>query len=130
MRSAVAPGLVQDVRYAARLLRRQPGYAAVAVLTMALGIGATTTLFSVAYGVLARPLPWPEADRLVRVYEKNSETNMWSLSTVDFQAIREQQHVFEAFGAVRRVGREVHDPDRMRDPALAHHLRPDRAACS
>ena len=69
MRSAVAPGLVQDVRYAARLLRRQPGYAAVAVLTMALGIGATTTLFSVAYGVLARPLPWPEADRLVRVSE-------------------------------------------------------------
>jgi putative ABC transport system permease protein len=69
MRSAVAPGLVQDVRYAARLLRRQPGYAAVAVFTMALGIGATTTLFSVAYGVLARPLPWPDADRLVRVSE-------------------------------------------------------------
>jgi putative ABC transport system permease protein len=62
-------GLAQDVRYAGRLLRRQPGYAAVAILTMALGIGATTTLFSVAYGVLLKPLPWPDADRVVRITE-------------------------------------------------------------
>lgn len=68
MPSAFA-GFGQDLRYATRLLRRQPGYAIVAVLTMALGIGATTTLFSVAYGVLARPLPWPDADRLVRLTE-------------------------------------------------------------
>jgi len=61
--------IVQDVRYARRLLRRQPGYAAVAILTMALGIGATTTLFSVAYGVLLKPLPWPDAERVVRVTE-------------------------------------------------------------
>jgi putative ABC transport system permease protein len=65
----VFAGFTQDVRYAARLLRRQPGYAAVAILTMALGIGATTTLFSVAYGVLLKPLPWPDADRIVRVTE-------------------------------------------------------------
>ncbi|MBI3401927.1 MAG: ABC transporter permease [Acidobacteria bacterium] len=69
MGTALAPGLWQDVRYAARLCRRQPGYALIATLTMALGIGATTTLFSVAYGVLARPLPWPDADRLVRLTE-------------------------------------------------------------
>ena len=62
-------GLGQDVVYGLRLLRRQPGFAAVAVLTMALGIGATTTLFSVAYGVLMKPLPWPDADRLVRITE-------------------------------------------------------------
>jgi len=58
-----------DVRYALRLLRREPGYAAVAILTMALGIGAATTLFSVAYGVLLKPLPWADADRIVRVSE-------------------------------------------------------------
>ena len=52
-------GLVQDVRYAARLLRRQPRHALLTILTMALGIGATTVLFSVAYGVLMKPLPWP-----------------------------------------------------------------------
>jgi putative ABC transport system permease protein len=62
-------GLMQDLRYGARLLRRQPGFAAVAILTMALGIGATTMLFSVAYGVLLKPLPWSDADRLVRVTE-------------------------------------------------------------
>jgi putative ABC transport system permease protein len=61
--------LVQDARYAVRLLRREPGFTAIAILTMALGIGATTTLFSVAYGVLLKPLPWPNADRLVRVTE-------------------------------------------------------------
>jgi len=62
-------GLIQDARYAMRLLRRDPGFTGVAILTMALGIGATTTLFSVAYGVLIKPLPWPHADRLVRVTE-------------------------------------------------------------
>lgn len=62
-------GLPQDLYYSARVLRRQPGFAAVAVLTTALGIGATTTLFSVAYGVLLKPLPWPDADRIVRVTE-------------------------------------------------------------
>lgn len=62
-------GVGQDVRYALRLLRRDPGYAAVAILTIALGIGATTTLFTVAYGVLMKPLPWPDADRIVRVVE-------------------------------------------------------------
>jgi putative ABC transport system permease protein len=62
-------GIGQDIRYAARVLRRQPGYALLALLTLTLGIGATTALFSVTYGVLLRPLPWPDADRLVRLYE-------------------------------------------------------------
>ena len=53
-----------------RGLRREPGYAAAAVLAIALGIGATTTLFSVAYGVLLKPLPWPDPDRLVRLEER------------------------------------------------------------
>jgi putative ABC transport system permease protein len=62
-------GLMQDVKYGMRLLRRQPGFTFVAILTMALGIGATTTLFSITYGVLLKPLPWPDADRLVRLSE-------------------------------------------------------------
>ena len=78
-RSAVVPappagssglsGLALDVAYGLRLLRRQPGAALLTVLTLALAVGATTTLASVAYGVLARPLPWPDAGRLVRVAE-------------------------------------------------------------
>jgi putative ABC transport system permease protein len=62
-------GLLQDLEYAARLLRRQPVYAAVVIVTMALGIAATTVLGSVAYGVLLKPLPWANAPRLVRLYE-------------------------------------------------------------
>src|SRR5258706_4667572 len=61
--------LWQDTRYGVRLVRRQPGFYAVAVLTIALGIGATTLLFSVAYGVLLSPLPWADADELVRITE-------------------------------------------------------------
>ena len=60
---------MQDIRYAARLLTRQPGFTLLAAVTMALGIGATTTLFSVTYGVLVKPLPWPGGDRLVLLKE-------------------------------------------------------------
>ena len=74
-RPAVAPppvlparilgGAAQDLRYACRLLRREPRSAAITVALLAIAIGATTALFSVAYGVLGRPLPWPGADRIV-----------------------------------------------------------------
>lgn len=60
---------MHDVRYAWRLIRRQPAYAALVVATMAMGIAATTVLGSVAYGVLLKPLPWADAPRLVRLYE-------------------------------------------------------------
>src|SRR4051812_46292681 len=63
------PGILNEARYGVRTLRREPGFALVAMLTIALGVGATTTLFSVAYGVLLKPLPWPDADGLVRVTE-------------------------------------------------------------
>jgi len=62
-------GLVQDARHSARVLKREPGFAALAILTIALGIGATTTLWSVVDGVLLKPLPWPDADRLMRITE-------------------------------------------------------------
>jgi putative ABC transport system permease protein len=61
--------LTRDLRFAARGLRRSPGFTAAAVLTLALGIGATTAVFSVVYGIVFRPLPFPNADRLVRVVQ-------------------------------------------------------------
>jgi predicted permease len=62
-------GTGDEARYALRLLLRQPRAALLVILTMALGIGATTTLFSVTYGVLLKPLPWPDSDRLVALTE-------------------------------------------------------------
>src|SRR5215210_3944335 len=61
--------ILHDLRYSLRLIRRKPGPALVAGLTMALGIAATTVLFSVTWGVLMKPLPWPDADRLIRLQE-------------------------------------------------------------
>src|SRR5690349_17909151 len=63
--------LVRELRHALALLRRDPRFTATAVLTLALGIGATTAVFSIVSGVLLRPLPFPEADRLVRAYEEH-----------------------------------------------------------
>lgn len=89
--------LAQDLRYALRRLRRAPGYTAVVVLTLGLGIGATTTLFSVVNGVLLRPLPYPEADRIVRVFEVGTEgTRASQMSDPNFADLSRQSRSLEA----------------------------------
>jgi len=76
--------LVRDVHYAVRSLRQRPGFAAVALLTLALGTGATTVMFTVVNGVLLKPLPFPDADRLVGLLEKTEQPtrygNIWSFT--------------------------------------------------
>lgn len=59
---------LQDLRYGVRILVRNPGFTAVAVLTLALGIGANTAIYSVAHAVIFRPLPYPDSDRLVAIW--------------------------------------------------------------
>ena len=66
---SVAASLVRDLRYTVRVLSRQPGPFAVGASTIALGVCAVTVMANLVWGVLVRPLPWPESDRLVRVYE-------------------------------------------------------------
>ncbi len=62
--------MIQDLKYAARGLRRAPGFSAVIIVTLALAIGATTTIYSVVNGVLLRPLPFPDQDRLVMLWQR------------------------------------------------------------
>jgi predicted permease len=95
--------LLQDIRYAFRMLRKSPGFTAVAVLTLALGIGANTAIFSVVNGVLLRPLPYPNSNRLAQVWSTNPHTNPWGdwVSYPDFVDWRAQNKVFEGLLAYR-----------------------------
>ena len=77
--------LLQDFRYALRTLRLRPGFAAVAILTLALGSGATTVMFTVINGVLLKPLAYPEADQLVTLHGKTEQYGeQWGFSYPEF----------------------------------------------
>jgi putative ABC transport system permease protein len=93
--------LWQDARYALRSLRKHPGFTVVAVITLALGIGANTAIFSVINAVLLRPLPYEDADRLVVLTETVSERPI-GVSYPNFVDFRNQNTVFENLAAVRQ----------------------------
>jgi putative ABC transport system permease protein len=90
--------LRQDVRFGIRLLVRTPGVLVPAVLALALGIGANSAVFSVVYGVLFKPLPFPEPDRLVAVYDTQPTLKTAPASYPKYVEWRDQNHVFDAVG--------------------------------
>lgn len=94
--------VLQDARYAGRLLRRQPAYAALVIATIALGIAATTVLGSIAYGVLLKPLPWADAPRIVRLYEsRQGSTNRFGpiFTNGTYLALRDGSRALDAIAA-------------------------------
>jgi putative ABC transport system permease protein len=93
--------LVQDVRYGLRVLRRTPGFTAAAVLTLALGIGANTAIFTVVDAVLLRPLPFSEPDRLVTVGDRQPNGTSSSVGYLTWADWRERSRSFETFALMR-----------------------------
>src|SRR5258707_8094466 len=91
----------QDLRYAWRPLLRQPSFTLLAVATLALGIGATSAIFSVVYGVLLLPLPYPDADRLVAISEVNRRGTFSRLADPNFDDFRDRSHTFAAVAKYR-----------------------------
>src|SRR5712691_1150474 len=91
----------QDVRYASRMLRKSPGFAAVAVLSLSLGIGANTAIFSIVDGVLLHPIPYAEPDRLVSIYGTNANGTRNSISYLNFLDWQRDNQTFEALAAWR-----------------------------
>src|SRR5216683_7515298 len=102
--------ILQDLKYGLRMLAKNPGFAAVAVLTLALGIGVTTAIFSVVYGVLLRPLPYADPDRIVAIFELTSKRRPTALADPTFDDFRDQSRSFQAIakygGALATVSGE------------------------
>jgi putative ABC transport system permease protein len=126
---------MNDIRFAFRTLVKSPGFTGVTVLMIALGVGATTALFSLTYGVLLRPLPWPEPDRLVRLQEtRGGQAGRvpWTITNTTFHAWREQPATIEEIGGWMRAQMMTMtvgsgDPERVRvghvTPGLLRVLR-------
>src|SRR5215510_5453749 len=98
--------MFQDLRYGVRMLVKNPGFTLIAALTMALGIGANTAIFSLVNGVLLRPLPYREPDRLVRLIQASPMLGLdsWGVSQADFVAYREQNRSFETMALLTNGG--------------------------
>ncbi|MGH9339211.1 MAG: ABC transporter permease [Acidobacteriota bacterium] len=123
--------LWQDLRYGFRMLRKNPGLTAVAVITLALGIGANTAIFSIVNAVVLRPLPYPEADRLVEIFHAYSKINLSqaSVSPIAFDHYRKEVESLEHLAAVTRYRApenltEAGNPERVRSAMVSAEFFP------
>jgi putative ABC transport system permease protein len=91
--------VLTDMRYGARQLRKAPGFSSVAILTLAVGIGATSAIFSVVNGVMLRPLPYPEPERIVRVMEVVPQFGRFAVAPGNFLDWRDRNQVFDRIAA-------------------------------
>src|ERR1041385_465845 len=93
---------MNNLRFALRQLRKSPGFAAVAILTLAIGIGACTSIFSLVESVLLRPLPYPQPEQLVVVQQQYKGTQKIPFSWPNFQDVLRDNHSFAALAIMQR----------------------------
>src|SRR5579863_1410837 len=134
--------LIQDLRYAGRILAKNPGFTSLAVLTLALGLGANTALFSVVNGVLLNPLPYPHPEQLVTLYESKPNFDSGSISYPNFVDWQRNNHTFSSMAVRRNYSFSltgVGDPERLQasfvtcdffrlldvNPVIGRHFGPD-----
>ena len=96
--------ILQDLRYGLRSIRKAPGFSLVIILTLALGIGANTAIFSVVYSVLLRSLPYPHGERLVRLGESTAQASGIAVTWMNFQHWRAESTAFEDLAAMTGAG--------------------------
>jgi predicted permease len=117
--------LWHDLRFAFRMMQKNPGFTLITVLTLALGIGANTAIFSLVNGILLRPLPYPEADRLITLIKSYRQVGLdsWGLSHADFAMFRDQNQVFEKIAGYMTTGYNltgVGEPERLRGGSVTY----------
>ncbi|HEV8581987.1 MAG TPA: ABC transporter permease [Thermoanaerobaculia bacterium] len=114
--------LSQDLHYGARILWKSPIYAFVSILTLALGIGASTSIFSVVYGVLLRPLPYPKPEQIVSLWEVSSEGNRMRFADPNFEDVRAQARSLQGVAQMAAYEATVlinGEPERVRVAAVS-----------
>src|SRR5262245_32411618 len=102
--------MFQDLRYGVRMLFKNKGFTVVAVLTLALGIGANTAMFSVLNTYLFRALPYPHSDRLVKVFRTSIHSQSWPHSPGNFFDFHDKNNVFEQMVAYNGINPNLADP--------------------
>ena len=110
-------GVIQDLRHALRILWKSRIYTSVSVLTLLLGIGASTAIFSVVYGVLLRPLPYPKPEQIVRVWEADARGRAMQFADPNFEDVRSQVHSLQSMAQLSSGDSTVavgNAPDRVR----------------
>ncbi len=115
--------LIQDLRFGLRLLRKNPGFTAVAVFTLALSIGANAAIFDVVNGVLLRPLPYKDPDRIVRVFERHPRVPKFPISPANFLDYRARNDVFDDFATFVRRDLDLslgEKPERLTGMSVSH----------
>jgi putative ABC transport system permease protein len=115
----------RDVQYAARMLRRSPGFAIAAVLTLALGIGANSAIFTVVHGVILRPLPYPDPDRLIGVVQQHKSFGVDVVTLPDYLQWRDEAKSLSALAGAWRITVNltgVDEPERLGGAAVTSNL--------